>query len=79
MDILKKIFPLSFRLSDNVANFVVGILIYVVVGTIVGVVLSFVPDLLVISMLTGLTTSIVSLYCTGGIVVLILSFVKVLK
>ena len=39
MDLLKKIFPLSFKYADTVANLIIGILIYVVAGAVVGVIL----------------------------------------
>ena len=79
MDILKKVFPVSFRFSDTVANLVVGIIIYVLLGTVAGVLLGFVPNLPVVNILTALTSSVISLYGVGGIVILILSFTRVLK
>ena len=79
MDILKKIFPVSFRFSDTVANLVIGILIYVLGGVVAGVLLGVVPNFPVIGLITSLTGSIISVYGTGGIVILILSFTKVLK
>ena len=38
MDILKKLFPLSFKMTGSVANLIIGTIIYLVVGIIVGAV-----------------------------------------
>ena len=87
MDFLKKFFPFSFGIKDT-ANFVVKIIVYVVAMIIGGVLLgiigwlnSLLPAGLagLIGIILGLIGSLINLYCTAGIVVLILVFCKVLK
>ena len=39
MDALKKIFPLSWKYTKDVANLLIGIIIYIVVGIVAGVVI----------------------------------------
>ncbi len=81
MDILKKIFPLSFRFASDVASLVIGIIIHVVVGIVVGVLVGIVGllGLPLLGILTGLVSSLVGVYITGGIVIEILVFAKVIK
>ena len=87
MDTLKKIFPYSVSAKDT-SNFIVKIILYVVV-MLVGVaavnILKEVAKLLPLTLMNifnivlGLASSLISLYCVAGIVILVLVFVKVLK
>ena len=79
MDILKKIFPLSFRMTGSVANLVIGCIIYVVASAVLGVVLGFVGQLPLMKLVADLTGSLVGVYTTGGIVIMFLYHFKVLK
>lgn len=81
MDILKKLFPLSFKFTGSVANIVIGIIIYVVVG-IIGSVAIFLTGIIpvpFVGLLCSILGVIVDLYVVGGIVLLFLSHFKVIK
>ena len=79
MDILKKIFPLSFRMTGSVANLVIGCIIYVVVSAVVGVLLGFLGQIPLMKLVTDITASLVGVYTTAGIVIMFLYHFKVLK
>ncbi len=81
MDLLKKVFPFSFKAND-VASLVVTIIIYLVVGLVIGFALGLVGWIIplgLIDMVLGLIGSIVELYILAGIVIAVLVFTKVLK
>lgn len=79
MDILKKIFPLSWAFTKDVANFIIGILIYVVGGAIAGAIIGLLAAIPVIGIIFGLVGSLIGIYSLAGIVIQILVFTKVLK
>jgi len=79
MELLQKIFPISFKFADTVANLIIGILIYVVGGAIAGTVIGLLSVLPLIGWLFGLVGSLLGIYSTAGIVIQVLVFVKVLK
>ena len=87
MDILKKIFPLSFKYSDTSSNLVIGILIYIVAGVIAGALIAlsafltiWVPFVgILMATLFGLIVSVVEIYVVAGIVIEALLFAKVLQ
>lgn len=79
MDILKKIFPLSFRFTGSVANLVIGVLIYAVAAAVLGVALGLLGQLPLMKLVADLTSSLVGIYCTGGIVIMFLYHFNVLK
>lgn len=85
MDTLKKIFPLSFKYTADVANLIIGILIYAVGGVILNLLiglptmLPFAEGIPGLGLITGMLTSLVGIYCTAGIVIQVLVFTKVLK
>ncbi len=87
METLKKIFPLSFKRTDTVANLIIGILIYLVAG-IIAAALIWLSTLIVgwiplvgalIGWALGIIGSLVELYVLAGIVIQILVFAKVIK
>lgn len=81
MDSLKKIFPISFKYSDTVANLIIGILLHLVVGIVFGVVIAIAGliPLAIIGILLRLVSIVVDLYVVAGIVIEVLVFCKVLK
>ena len=79
MNILKTLFPISFRFADSVANLIIGILIYLVGGAIAGTVIGFFPAIPLISDILSLVSYLLGIYCFAGIVIEVLVFVKVLK
>ena len=81
MDILKKIFPLSWKFTGSVANLIIGVLVYLVIGIIGGVALGIVGliPLPLLGTLLGLVGALIDLYVVGGIVIMFLAHFKVLK
>lgn len=79
MNILKTLFPISFRFADSVANLIIGILIYLVGGAIAGAVIGFLSVIPVIGLIFSLVGSLLGIYSLAGIVIEVLVFVKVLK
>lgn len=79
MDLLKKLFPLSFKLADTVANLVVGILIYVVAGAVAGVLLGWLSIIPLIGVIFSLVSTLLGIYCLAGIVIEVLLFADVLQ
>ena len=79
MDLLKKLFPISFKFVDSVANLIIGILIYIIGEAVAGVVIGLLASIPLIGILFGLVGSLVGIYCFAGIVIELLVFFKVLK
>lgn len=87
MDMLKKLFPLSFKFSNDVANLIIGIIIYVIFAVIVGALIALANFLVgwiplagdLIALALKLVSSLIEIYVLAGIVILVLSFTKVLK
>lgn len=78
MEFLKKLLPISFKATDK-DNFTKALVIYIVAivaMTVLGILLGWIP---VLSTLISLAGYLVDLYATGGIVVAILVFTKVIK
>jgi hypothetical protein len=87
MDVLKKIFPFSFKSVADVAGLIINILIYIVVAIIAAAVIwlatfitAWIPVVgALIAWVLGLLGSLIDLYCVAGIVILILVYTKVIK
>lgn len=87
MESLKKLFPLSFKRVDTVANLIIGIIIYVVVAIVAGAILAvagliggWIPVVgAILGIVLGLIGGLIELYVLSGIVIQILVFAKVLK
>ena len=78
MDIMKKLFPFSFKATD-VMGLVIALIIYVIGCGICGAVIGFLAGIPILGIIFSLLGSIVGLYSLVGIVLTILVFVKVLK
>ena len=78
MDLLKKLFPLSFRLKD-VTALVIAIIIYVVVDVIVGDFVGLLWWIPIVGLLLSAVASLIGLYTIIGIVLAVLDFFGVLK
>ena len=79
MDMVKKYFPKSFGLGD-VKALVISILIYIVIDIVCGVlcaVLGIIP--LLGSIAAWVLGTVVGIYTTVGIVLSVLSFLKVIQ
>ena len=72
MDLIKKLFPYSFGVSD-IVGLIVKILAYMIVSALLGWVLSLIP------LVGGIAAWVVGIYCTIGWVIAILVFLKVIK
>lgn len=79
MDILKKIFPLSFKYVQSVSNLIIGILLYLVVGIIGGVIIGIASLIPIVGFVVGIIGGILDLYILAGIIIQLLVFFKVLK
>ena len=79
MDILKKIFPLSFNVKKEVSALIIRVLIYLVAGLVAGVVIGILAKIPVVGIICGLLGGLVDLYCVAGIVLTFLSYFNVLK
>lgn len=86
MDTLKKIFPMSWKFTADVSNFVVGIIIYIVLCVPVGIVLGLAKIIVewiplvgnVLVWALGVIGGLVGLYAIIGLVLLILVYCKVI-
>ena len=72
MDILKKLFPLSFKAKKGIGGLLVNILIHLVADLVAGLIIGLIPIL-------GLLGGLIGLYFTVGIVLSILDYLKVIK
>ena len=88
MDFLRKLFPLSFKHKETGKDLAVSIIVYAVMAIIATIILAiagWVSGLLpgVLEVLTGIILgfigTVVDVYATGGIVLSILVFTKVIK
>lgn len=83
MDILKKIFPLSFKFHGDINKLVTGILIYVILGVLVGSVgiglLTVLIPIPLIDWLLGTIATLVGVYTVFGIITEVLVQCKLLK
>ncbi len=87
MDILKKLFPLSFKKMSEVKELIIAIVVYLVVAILAGVAI-FLATLIVgwipvvgalVGWLLGIVGSLIDLYALVGIVLVILVYTKVIK
>ncbi len=79
MDLLKKIFPLSFKYAKDVANLIIGIIVYLVAGAIGAVVISIASLVPIVGWLIGALGGLVDVYVAVGVVLQILVFLKIVK
>ncbi len=87
MDTLKKLFPLSFKYTRSVADFIVGILIYLIIGVIAGAVIwlaglltGWIPVVgIIVCWALRIIAAIVDIWVVAGIIIQILVFLKVIK
>ena len=84
---LKKWFPVSFDRAKSLGDFIIGLIIYVIVGALLGLLIGFAGAITgwipVVGTIIGWVLRILSIlaevYVVGGIVLLILAFLKVIK
>ena len=79
MDILKKIFPMSFKFLNSVVDLIIGILLHVIVAFVLGGVIALLAAVPVANLIVGILGGLIDLYALAGIVILLLAYFKVLK
>ena len=78
MDMLKKFFPLSFKVAET-KDLVVSIVIYAIIDVVCGLIIGLLAKIPLIGILFSILGSVIGLYAVAGIVLSILVFVKVIK
>lgn len=78
MDMIKKYFPLSFKVED-VKAFVIALIVYVLVDVVCGAVIGLLANIPLIGIIFSILGAVVGLYALVGIVLAILVFLKVVK
>ncbi len=73
---IKKFFPFSFGISD-VTKLVINIVIYIVIAVVGGLILGLLSAIPVVGWLFVILGSLIDLYAFIGIVLAVLSFLKV--
>ena len=80
MDLLKALWPLSFKVKEkDVTSLVVQLIVLIVVCAVAGVAIGLLVWIPIIGWIIGIVGSLVGLYCVIGIVLCILQFCAVLK
>ena len=87
MDLLKKIFPLSFKRTDSIANLIIGILLYLIVGVVVAALITLSVLIAgwlplvgpIIAWALGVVSSLIGVYVLAGIIIQVLVFAGILK
>ncbi len=79
MEMLRKIFPLSFKFLDSIANLVIGTLIYLAAGILISIGIALVSIIPIVGWIIGLLGGLVDLYVLAGIVILFLAYFNILK
>ena len=79
MDMLKKIFPLSFSFADTIVNLVVGIVIYLVAPALASVVLGLLAKIPLLGIIFAVINWALGIYAFVGLVLLILVYLKLVK
>lgn len=78
MEILKKLFPLSFQAQD-MAQLIIYCLIYIVAGAVLGFVIGLLSKIPVLGLIFTLIASLVGIYIAAGLTILFLYYFKILK
>ena len=87
MDLLKKLFPLSWKYTKDTSNLIVGIIVYIVAAIIAGVIITlgalitgWVPVIgWLICAILSVVGGLIELYVIIGIVLQLLVYFKVIK
>ena len=78
MDLLKKLFPFSFK-ATQLSSLLAAVIVCVIVDVVCGVVIGIVDGLPLVGWIFSLIGGLIGLYATVGIVLALLVFFKVLK
>ena len=78
MDLLKTIFPFSFKAKDTV-SLVVAIVVYVLFGAVCGLIIGFLAKIPVLGIIFSLLGSVLGLYGLLGLVLAVLVYFNLIK
>ena len=84
MDLLKKIFPLSWKYAEDQNSFIVGIIAHLIAGIVFGLIAGLAKTILgwipllgkLLATIIGLVGGVVGAYALVGLVLLILVYFK---
>lgn len=72
METIKKLFPYSFGAQD-VKGLIVKIVVYLLASAVLGTIIGLIP------VIGDIVSWVIGLYCTVGLIIAILDYLKVLK
>lgn len=78
MDTVKKYFPQAFKAVD-VKSLVIALLVYAVIAFVGGLILGILGIIPIIGFIAGVIGWVLEIYCTIGVILAILVFLKVVK
>lgn len=78
MDMVKKYFPQAFKAND-VKSLIIALLIYAVLAVVGGFVIGLLGIIPIIGFIAGVLGWLLEIYCTIGIILAILVFLKIVK
>ena len=78
LDVIKKYFPHAFKAID-VKSLIINLVIYALIAFVAGIVLGLLGVIPILGFIFGVIGWVVELYCTAGVILAILVFLKVLK
>ena len=78
LDAIKKYFPHAFRVND-VKSLIINLLIYAVIAFVTGIVLGILGIIPIIGFVVGIIGWLVEIYCTVGVILAILVFLKIVQ
>ena len=79
MDLLKKIFPLSWKFADSGKNLAIGIIIHIIAAIVGALIIGILAAIPVVGIIAGIAGALIDLYALVGIILEILVFAKVIK
>lgn len=79
MDLLRKLWPLSFRKKNSLTDLLAVVIVFIIVDFVCGLAIGLLSHLPLIGGLISLVGSIIGLYFLVGIILTILDYLKLLK
>ncbi|MBR2037367.1 MAG: hypothetical protein IKA09_06505 [Lachnospiraceae bacterium] len=78
MDMVKKYFPQAFNAND-VKSLIIALLIYAVLAVVGGFIIGLLGIIPIIGFIAGILGWLLEIYCTIGVILAILVFLKIVK
>ena len=72
MEMLQKIFPLSFKRTESLGSLIVGILVYLIVGLLAGFAIGLLIWVPVVNIIVGLVGGLIDIYVVAGQMIIVL-------